>query len=412
MAGFISSSLRPGSPIFLDLPWALPVGQSARQCVYLEPLPIGLTRHPVVFIHYQEALYALKELPPGLAEKEYQLLRQMKEQHLPTVDPVGHVQVMTDQGEASILITRYLEYSMPYQALFASPDRDRHRDLLLDAMASLLVQLHLAGIYWGDCSLSNTLFRRDAGTLQAYLVDAETSEIHPTLSDSLRSYELDVMEENVCGALADLMASGLLPARYPIIETGAYIRERYERLWAEINREELLDAQQPYRVQERIRALNQLGFSVDEVVLQRTPDGDKLRMRAIVTDRHFHRELLHSLTGVDAEDRQAEQIMNEIQELRARLMRQQNRSLPVSVAAWRWLQELYQPSLERLKPWRPEDTHPTQLYCQMLEHKWFLSEKARQDVGHETSALDYIETVLKSVSGATDLDVIPIEGTP
>ena len=54
-------------------------------------------------------------------------------------------------------------------------------------MASLLVDLHLAGVYWGDCSLANTLFRRSGDKIQAYLVDAETSEIHPRLSNGQRS---------------------------------------------------------------------------------------------------------------------------------------------------------------------------------------------------------------------------------
>ena len=42
-----------------------------------------------------------------------------------------------------------------------------------NAFAGLLVELHLAGLYWGDCSLSNILWRRDAGAMMAYLVDAE-----------------------------------------------------------------------------------------------------------------------------------------------------------------------------------------------------------------------------------------------
>ena len=73
-------------------------------------------------------------------------------------------------------------------------------------MASLLVDLHRAGVYWGDCSLANTLFRRDGDKIQAYLVDAETSEIHPALSDGQRAYDLDILVENVAFGLADLGA--------------------------------------------------------------------------------------------------------------------------------------------------------------------------------------------------------------
>ncbi len=77
---------------------------------------------------------------------------------------------------------------------------------MLDALAQLFVQLHLNGFFWGDCSLSNTLFRRDAGALRAFLVDAETGEQHPSLSDGQRAHDLLIAEENIAGELLDLAA--------------------------------------------------------------------------------------------------------------------------------------------------------------------------------------------------------------
>ena len=93
--------------------------------------------------------------------------------------------------DTNVLITRFLDRSLPYRSLFMRSSLVRYRDHLLDAMAGLMVQLHLNGVYWGDCSLSNTLFRRDAGTLQAYLVDAETSEVYSGyVSPTLRFHDL------------------------------------------------------------------------------------------------------------------------------------------------------------------------------------------------------------------------------
>ena len=86
------------------------------------------------------------------------------------------------------------------------PGPSVHRDRLLDAMAFLLVDLHRNGVYWGDCSLANTLFRRDGDRIQAYLVDAETSEVHPSLSDGQRAYDAEILVENVAFGLADLAA--------------------------------------------------------------------------------------------------------------------------------------------------------------------------------------------------------------
>jgi hypothetical protein len=267
-----------------------------------------------------------------------------------------------------------------------------YRGHLLDAIAGLLVQLHLASVYWGDCSLSNTLFRRDAGALQAYLVDAETAEIYPEgIPPTLRFYDLEIMEENVNGDLVDLEIASPLAVGIPVPETGAYIRLRYQLLWEEITHDDIIDPDEHYRIQERIRALNALGFSVKEVELKGTQNGDQLRLRVMVADRNFHREQLQGLTGIDAEEMQARKIMNEIQELKATLSQVNNRSTPISVAAYHWVENIYQPVLEHLQPLIDRHADSTELYCQVLEHKWYLSEKAQRDVGHQAAAEDYLQ---------------------
>lgn len=344
----------------------------------------------MVFVNYEGALYAIKELAPDAAVKEYDLLRRMEELRLPVVTVVGHARTETREGAASVLITRYLDHSLPYHVLFTRSGLTQYRTYLLDAVSSLLVQLHLAGVYWGDCSLSNTLFRRNAGALQAYLVDAETSEIRSSLSAPLRENELDIMEENVYGALSDLAAMNALPANYPLAEIGPYIRDRYRHLWDEITREETMAPGERYRIQERIRALNALGFSVDEVELRATATGEQLLMRAFVTDRNFHRDLLQNLTGLDVEDLQAQKMLNEIQELKATLSHRHNRSTPLSVAAYQWLNGTYQPTVKRLEARLGEDIDSAEVYCQVLEHKWYLSERARKDVGHRAAVDDYL----------------------
>jgi hypothetical protein len=257
-------------------------------------------------------------------------------------------------------------------------------------MASLLVRLHLGGFYWGDCSLSNTLFRRDAGELQAYAVDAETSELHERLSEGMRLHDLDIMEENVAGGLADLAAMVELPPVLDVFETGPNIRKRYARLWEEINKEIPVATNESYRIHERIRCLNDLGFSVGEVDLVASGESDHLRMRTIVTDRNYHRHQLHSLTGIVAEERQATLLLNEIQELKATLTRELNRSMPLSTAAFRWLEERFNPTIQKLQPVKGF-TELSELYCQVLEHKWFLSERAKKDVGLERAIEDYKE---------------------
>ncbi|GAB4523561.1 MAG: DUF4032 domain-containing protein [Anaerolineales bacterium] len=385
-------SLRPGHADFLDLPWGYPLSRWAQHSPRVQDLPRGLSRHAVVFVRYDHRLYALKELPAGLARLEYDLLRQMEEARLPVVEPVGYAAVRHSWGETSVVITRYLDYSLPYRALFMDLNMREYQEYLLDAMAGLLVQLHLAGVYWGDCSLSNTLFRRDAGTLQAYLVDAETAEIYETLTPVIRFQDLKIMQENISGDLADLATSRLLPEGFPIFDTPRSILERYQHLWEEITHEEIIAPDERYRIQERIRALNRLGFSVGELQIRPTEDGDRLRMRVVVTDRNFHREHLHRLTGLEAEEQQAHKIMNEIREYQVTLAQRLNRSVPLSVAAFSWMDQLYHPVLQRLQTFiAARGLSPVEVYCQVLEHKWYLSERARRDVGHMAAVEDYVQ---------------------
>jgi hypothetical protein len=389
--GLAALQMRPGHPDFLDLPWDQPLGRWHGQCERIVEVPRGLSRHEVLFVQYERALYALKELPVELGGREYDALRWLEERDLPVVIAAGHARVATAEGEASVLITRFLDASLPYRTLFQNPGLQRYRQRLLDSIAGLLVRLHLAGFYWGDCSLSNTLFRRDAGQLQAYLVDAETSETHEALSDGQRRLDLEILEENVAGELADVAAMMDLPPALDVGETGAEIRERYERLWGEITREEMLSPAESWRIHERIRALNALGFSVGEVELLATGEDSRLRMRTIVTDRDYHRHQIQNLTGLVAEERQAELMLNEIQEMRATLVRSKDRSVALSVAAYRWLTERYQPTLQRLSPLVGKRGEPAELYCQMLEHKWYLSERAKRDIGIELAVEDYLK---------------------
>ncbi len=389
--GIAAMQVRPGHPDFLDLPWDLPLARWPGRCARIVEVQRGVSRHEVLFVQYDRAVYAVKELPLQLGEREYDSLRWLEDQGLPAVVAAGHARVRTAEGEASVLLTRFLDGSLPYRTLFEAAGLETYRERLIDAMAGLVVRLHLAGFYWGDCSLSNTLFRRDAGELRAYLVDAETSERHERLSDGQRRHDLEILEENVTGDLADVAAMLEVPPSEELDRTGADVRTRYECLWGEITREEILLATESWKIHERIRALNALGFTVGEVELQATGNGSRLRMRTIVTDRDYHRHLLHAHTGLDAEDRQARLMVGEVQELRATLERSENRSVPLSVAAYRWLVERYQPATRRLTPLVGARGDAAELYCQMLEHKWYLSERARRDVGYERAVEDFVK---------------------
>lgn len=381
------------------LPWGKPLAEWDASNAPLEDVPCGLSRNPVVVVNLETRLYAIKEMAAGKAQKEFQLLRQMDEAHLHAVTAIGTYEAGTPQGTRSYLVTRFLENSIPYRLLFIQTDLIRYRKHLLDAISSLLMQIHLAGFFWGDCSLSNTLFRKDAGALQAYLVDAETAEEHPApLSPHMRLRDLAILEDNVNGELTDLEYLGLLVEGVPISDVAKYLRLRYQQLWEAVSHEELVNQDEYYRIQEKIRAMNDMGFSVGSIELIDTGKNQKYRLKVLVTDKAFYSDQIHSLTGIVAQEMQARQMMNEIQEVRAILSNNQNRSISLAGAAYQWMLTRYQPVVAGLRACTQAESDLPELYCQVLEHKWFLSEKARLDVGHEAALKDYIEKILGASS--------------
>src|SRR6266851_9021962 len=267
----------------LTLPWSEPLADWQDERL-VEIRQRGISRHVVRFVYDDGTLYALKELSERLARREYRLLRALAEVSIPAVEVIG-VAVGLDQpnpapedGDA-ILVTKFLSYATTYRAVFSNPRGLQPTDGLLDALVELLVRLHLSGFFWGDCSLSNTLFRYDAGTLEAYLVDAETSEQHPGLTDGQRQWDLELAVERVYGELLDLQAGELLPPEVEPFAMADELPRRYEALWEELTREEILrPEEQRYRIAERLRRLNELGFDADEVELVSTGEGNRLRV--------------------------------------------------------------------------------------------------------------------------------------
>ncbi len=327
-----------------------------------------------------------------MGRTEFDVLRHLEALGLPAVHAVGIAE--SPERDAAILMTEYLAYSIQYRRLLMrfplgpGPYRDR----LLDAMAWLLVDLHRAGVFWGDCSLANTLFRRDGDKIQAFLVDAETSEIHPGLSDGQRSYDLEILVENVAFGLADLGAlQGREDAFDDAVEAASSVRSRYESVWEELHLVPELSPDDRHAVRARIRRLNELGFAVDEIELEPAgSDGGSVRLRVAVTNRRFHARELERLTGIRALEGQARLLLNDLREYRAWLEHQGKRFVTEQESADQWVTDVLEPSLEVLVPAIGEGRDPIQAYCDVLEQKWILSELAGRDVGLEAAMDAYL----------------------
>jgi len=382
-------------PAGLNLPWAAPLDDwPDERCTDVES---GLHRNPVRFVAHDGAIYAIKELLERVAEKEYGLLRSLEELSLPVVEPVGLVtdRPLVPGGEPrGLLVTRFLQHSMPFRNVISRGVSAAQAFQLLDALADLLVNLHLAGFFWGDCSLSNALFRLDAGRYSAYLVDAETGEMHATLSNGQRRHDLAIAEENVAGEFMDLKAGYGLPDGLDPIELGAGLTSRYEQLWAELTREEVFAAQEQFRVDSRIKRVNELGFDVEELDIETIEGGHKIRLRVQVVEPGHHRRRLEALTGLDVQENQARRLLNDLDHFRAWQSGLEGRPLPEREAAKRWLGEAYRPTLAAIPPEQSAKLDPAEIFHQLLEHRWYMSERQGRDLPLAEVVPSYVEEVL------------------
>jgi hypothetical protein len=393
-------------PDLLGLPWAVPLAEWDH--LRLVRMVRGPSRHVVRFVRDGERVYALKEMRGADAEREYAMLRLLAAERLPAVEAVGLVSgraTATPQGHPeprggepldAVLVTRYLDYSLPFHYLFSKgvPGPSFGRPLV-DAGVVLLARLHLDGVFWGDCSLSNLLFRRDAGALMAYLVDAETAERHQPLPDGMRQADLELARENVVGGLLDLRAAGNLPADVDVVAVADRLDARYRLLWDELTGTEEVDAGEHHLIERRLRRLNHLGFDVDELVVEHDAAVDRLRIRPAVVEEGHHCREVRRLTGLEVQENQARRLLNDIASFGAHLSRLEGQPLPQAVVAARWIAEVYEPIVARVPDDLAGRLEPAELFHELLEHRYYLSEAAGHEVDNDTALASYLESVLR-----------------
>ena len=382
-------------PALLDLPWDTPL--EAWPSSLLAALPRGISRHVVRFVNLSGRVLAVKEIGETVAHHEYDILRDLSRLDAPSVDPVAVItgRVGRDGEELNAaLITEHLQFSLPYRSLFSLSMRADTATRLIDALALLLVRLHLIGFYWGDVSLSNTLFRRDAGAFAAYLVDAETGELHPNLTPGQREYDVDLARTNIIGELMDLQVGGYFPMESDPIDVGDRIRTQYDLLWNEVTAAEYLpNDQRQYLVNERIRRLNDLGFDVAELHMASDDTGEHLVIQPKVVDAGHHNRKLMRLTGMDVGEHQARRLLADIDVWRATHDMQDE---PLETAAHKWLTDVFTPVVRAIPSELAGKLEPAQLYHEYLEHRWYMAQQAGHDIPREEALASYITNILQS----------------
>lgn len=393
MAQAINIKSMSVDPALLDLPWNIPLEQWPPEV--LAALPRGISRHIVRFVNLNSNVIAVKEISSFVADREYEMLRDLLRLGAPCVRPIAVITGRVDaNGEElnSVLITEHLSYSLPYRALFSQYMRPETATRLIDALAVLLVRLHLLGFFWGDVSLSNTLFRRDAGAFAAYLVDAETGELHPEgLTSGKRMYDIELARTNIIGELMDLQAGGLLEEDVDTIDVGDRIVTRYLELWDVLTGEESFSMSERWRVANRIERLNSLGFDVGELSMTTDLDGTHLSIQPKVVDAgHYHRQIMR-LTGLDVQEGQGRRMLNDLEAYRS-LWNRKNE--PLEIAAHAWLADVFEPTIAAVPAEMRSKLEPAEIFHEVLEHRWYMSEAAGYDVSMQDAVADYVANVL------------------
>ncbi|XBH21794.1 DUF4032 domain-containing protein [Jonesiaceae bacterium BS-20] len=380
-------------PALLSLPWNIPLEEWPNDV--LVALPRGISRHIVRFVRLSGEVIAVKEIGEVVAFSEYELLRQLSKTEIPSVEPVGVITGRKDKnGERleAVLITKHLQFSLPYRSLYSQNLQPDTSSRLVDALAVLMVRLHLIGFYWGDVSLSNTLFRRDAETFAAWLVDAETGRLYPKLTDGQRNYDIELARTNIIGELMDLQAGEFIDEEEDVIDIGDRLFARYNELWSALHDMESFDADESWRVSAHIEHLNSLGFDVDELEMTTDIDGTTIMIQPKVVDAGHHARRLMHLTGLDVQENQARRLINDLESYRAMSDRQNDE---IEFVAHDWLANVFEPAIQAVPRDQRRKLEPAQLYHEILDHRWYMSEKAQYDVPMDQVVASYVENVLR-----------------
>jgi hypothetical protein len=362
---------------------------------YIAALPKGISRHLVRFAHLSGHVVAIKETTDEMAKREYEMLRNLQKLDIPCVDPLAVITNRTgvDGDELrSVLVTRHLKFSLPYRALFSQMLRPDTATRLVDALALLLVRLHIAGFFWGDVSLSNTLFRRDAGAFAAYLVDAETGQLYDGLSNGQRENDLEIARVNIAGELMDLEAGGRADEDLDPITVSNGIVAAYRSLWKELTGSESFSSSERWRINERVDRLNDLGFDIEELAIKTTEGGTTVRIQPKVVDAGHHQRRLLRLTGLDAQENQARRLLNDLDSYTATYGRKEDDE---EMVAHEWLAKVFEPVIRAIPRDLRGKLEPAEIFHQLLEHRWFMSQRQNRDVPLAEALTDYIDSVLR-----------------
>jgi hypothetical protein len=355
-----------------NFPWNYPLGSWEERGVHVLQVKSGLSRHVVRFVEARGRRFAVKETSPEVAGREFENYAALRRLEIPTLVPIGSVErhegtivVRTKVGRQRLeqstgyLVTELMEKVIPDSYLFRRGFSRENRTRIWDAVVRLFIQLHSHGVYWGDASLANMLIKFTTEVvpelghrtqLSAVLGDAETVEIRQSISDALRKADVELFLESMLWTEADLRASGIV--RDPLVtqEDQQYILTSYKDR-----------------------------FTIEQ----------EMQSFEIVT----HIDVDKLLGAFDVKGR-GKLLLQHIKEHKWYLSERKRTEVPLYEAAEDWYREVFKPVCRifhqyGLLKYFPDDT-ASALYVEIMEHKYFMSEREKRDVGLVVALEDYL----------------------
>jgi uncharacterized protein DUF4032 len=155
-----------------------------------------------------------------------------------------------------------------------------------------------------------------------------------------------------------------------------------------------------WRIEMRIDRLNDLGFDVDELDIVTDWDGSTVQIQPKVVDPGHHNRRLQTLTGLDVEENQARRLLNDLDSFAAA---KQLQNEDAAMVAHEWLTEVFEPIVRMAPADRRTPVEAAELFHEVLEHRWYLSEQEGREVEIFDAARDYLINELKVEPRSPDL---------
>ncbi len=413
------------------LPWGAPLEEWPERGVVTLPVRRGESRHPVLFVEVGRRRYAIKETGPDAAQREIGVLEELQRRHCNALESAGWVIVRGEpiyagdvagrpqylSGDVGYCLTRLAERVLPQSILYRYPFTGPNKRLLWNAIAELLLELHEAGVYWGDPSLANVLMDLSGHRLTAVMADAETAEVvNGPLGEGLRRQDLDAFVESLEWQAEDIrIARDLEEDEHLVTEGDARdFLARYAGLRAE--RERTRGHRGPLfarmlEIERSVQRLNALGYGVLATGTRALRSGLEAGLEDITTGMALTSEAvdpgvklqiatlrpgwyvqrLRELLGVRVPRTYAQRIYQHINVHKWLMSEREGGDVGMAAAARDWLETEHRPVMVFLEAYVPHADAATlyAAYVGILDHTWQMSLRERRPVPLEEGAMDY-----------------------